>query len=44
MSALRLYALHCGEEIERSEQARLLTTHALDFETSVRMAPDAWYE
>ncbi len=32
------------EEIERSEGARLLTTHALDYTTSVRIAPDAWYE
>lgn len=32
------------EEIERAEDARLMTTHELDFETSVRMAPDAWYE
>jgi glyoxylase-like metal-dependent hydrolase (beta-lactamase superfamily II) len=32
------------EEIEQWERARLLTTHALDYETSVRIAPDAWYE
>jgi glyoxylase-like metal-dependent hydrolase (beta-lactamase superfamily II) len=32
------------EEIERSEHARLITTHALDYETSVKMAPGAWYE
>jgi N-acyl homoserine lactone hydrolase len=32
------------EEIERNEQARLMTTHELDYETSVRMAPDGWYE
>jgi N-acyl homoserine lactone hydrolase len=32
------------EEIERSENAHLMTTHELDYETSVRMAPDAWYE
>ena len=32
------------EEIERSENARLLTTHELDYETSVQLAPDAWYE
>ena len=32
------------EEIEKSERARLVTPHALDYETSVRMAPDAWYE
>jgi glyoxylase-like metal-dependent hydrolase (beta-lactamase superfamily II) len=32
------------EEIEREENAHLMTTHELDYETSVRMAPDAWYE
>lgn len=32
------------EEIERSEHARLMTTHELDYETSVRLAPDRWYE
>lgn len=32
------------EEIERREHARLITTHELDFETSVKLAPDAWYE
>jgi glyoxylase-like metal-dependent hydrolase (beta-lactamase superfamily II) len=32
------------EEIERSEKARVITTHALDYETSVKMAPGAWYE
>jgi len=32
------------EEIERSENARLMTTHELDFETSVRLAPERWYE
>ena len=32
------------EEIERSENAELITTHALDYKTSVKMAPDAWYE
>jgi glyoxylase-like metal-dependent hydrolase (beta-lactamase superfamily II) len=32
------------EEIERSENAHLMTTHELDYETSVRMAPGAWYE
>ena len=32
------------EEIEKTENARLMTTHELDYETSVRMAPDAWYE
>ncbi len=32
------------EEIERTEKAHLMTTHELDYETSVRMAPDAWYE
>lgn len=32
------------EEIERTEGARLLTTHELDYESSVRLAPEAWYE
>jgi glyoxylase-like metal-dependent hydrolase (beta-lactamase superfamily II) len=32
------------EEIERGEHARLMTTHELDFETSVKMAPGGWYE
>jgi glyoxylase-like metal-dependent hydrolase (beta-lactamase superfamily II) len=32
------------EEIERSDGAQLITTHALDYETSVKMAPDSWYE
>jgi N-acyl homoserine lactone hydrolase len=32
------------EEIERGEQAQLITTHALDYETSVMMAPEGWYE
>jgi N-acyl homoserine lactone hydrolase len=32
------------EAIERAEDARLMTTHELDYETSVRLAPDAWYE
>jgi N-acyl homoserine lactone hydrolase len=32
------------EEIERSENAHLMTTHELDYETSVRLAPDRWYE
>jgi glyoxylase-like metal-dependent hydrolase (beta-lactamase superfamily II) len=32
------------EEIERSERARLITTHALDYETSVTMAPEGCYE
>ncbi|HEY1276203.1 MAG TPA: N-acyl homoserine lactonase family protein [Thermoleophilaceae bacterium] len=32
------------EEIEQREGAHLMTTHELDYETSVRMAPDAWYE
>ena len=32
------------EEIERRERATLITTHELDFQTSVKMAPDAWYE
>jgi N-acyl homoserine lactone hydrolase len=32
------------EEIERSENAHLMTTHELDYETSVRLAPESWYE
>ena len=32
------------EEIERREQARLMTTHELDYESSVKLAPDGWYE
>jgi glyoxylase-like metal-dependent hydrolase (beta-lactamase superfamily II) len=32
------------EEIERRERALLMTTHELDFQTSVRLAPDGWYE
>jgi hypothetical protein len=32
------------EEIESAESARLMTTHEPDYETSVRMAPDEWYE
>jgi glyoxylase-like metal-dependent hydrolase (beta-lactamase superfamily II) len=32
------------EKIERSEHARLMATHELDFETSVKRAPDGWYE
>lgn len=32
------------EEIEQSEDALLMTTHELDFESQVRMAPDAFYE
>lgn len=32
------------EEIESAENARLMTTHEPDYETSVRMAPDEWYE
>jgi N-acyl homoserine lactone hydrolase len=32
------------EEIERSENAHLMTTHELDYETSVRLAPASWYE
>jgi hypothetical protein len=32
------------EEIEGREQARLVTTHALDYETTVKMAPESWYE
>lgn len=32
------------EEFERLHQATLIATHDLDFETKVRLAPDAWYE
>ncbi len=32
------------EELERSESAELLFTHALDFEASRRLAPGEWYE
>jgi N-acyl homoserine lactone hydrolase len=32
------------EEIERAESAHLMTTHELDYESSVRLAPDRWYE
>ncbi len=32
------------EEIERSERAHLMTTHELDYETSVRIAPESFYE
>jgi glyoxylase-like metal-dependent hydrolase (beta-lactamase superfamily II) len=32
------------EEIERRENARLISTHDLDFATSVRLAPNQWYE
>lgn len=32
------------EEIERSENAVLMTTHELDYTTSVRLAPERWYE
>jgi N-acyl homoserine lactone hydrolase len=32
------------EEIERSENAHLMTTHELDYETGVRLAPTSWYE
>lgn len=31
------------EEIEKSTNALLVTTHELDYETSVPMAPNAWY-
>ncbi|TMJ96531.1 MAG: N-acyl homoserine lactonase family protein [Actinobacteria bacterium] len=32
------------EQIEHSEKAHLMTTHELDYETSVRLAPAGWYE
>jgi N-acyl homoserine lactone hydrolase len=32
------------EQIEAEEGARLMTTHEPDYETSVRMAPNEWYE
>jgi len=32
------------EQIERDEHARLMTTHELDFQTSVKLAPDDFYE
>ena len=32
------------EDIERTEKALLMTTHELDYETSVRLAPERWYE
>jgi N-acyl homoserine lactone hydrolase len=32
------------EDLERREGARLIATHSLDYATSVKMAPDAWYE
>ncbi len=32
------------EAIEREEDALLLATHEVDYETRFRMAPDAWYE
>lgn len=32
------------EEIEQGEKAHLMTTHELDYETSVRLAPERWYE
>ena len=31
------------EEIEKSTNARLVITHEIDYETSVPMAPNAWY-
>jgi N-acyl homoserine lactone hydrolase len=32
------------EEIERDEGAKLIATHELDYETSVNLAPGAWYD
>jgi len=32
------------EALEREEDALLLATHEVDYETRFRMAPDAWYE
>ena len=32
------------EAIEREEDALLLATHEVDYETRFRIAPDAWYE
>jgi glyoxylase-like metal-dependent hydrolase (beta-lactamase superfamily II) len=32
------------ESLEREHGAHLMTTHELDFRTTVRMAPGAWYE
>lgn len=32
------------EDIERTENALLMTTHELDYETGVRLAPERWYE
>ena len=32
------------EALEREHDALLLATHELDYERSVRLAPDAWYE
>jgi N-acyl homoserine lactone hydrolase len=32
------------EELERDAGAKLIATHELDYETSVKLAPDAWYE
>jgi len=32
------------EEIAREEEAELITTHDLEYETNVRIAPGAWYE
>jgi N-acyl homoserine lactone hydrolase len=35
---------HRIEELEAREQAQLISTHEIDFKTTVRLAPDAWYE
>lgn len=32
------------EELEREHHALLMTTHDLDYEERVKLAPDAWYE
>ena len=32
-----------GTVIEKSTNARLVITHEIDYETSVPMAPNAWY-
>ncbi len=32
------------EQLEREHDALLMTTHELDFERSVRLAPGQWYE
>jgi N-acyl homoserine lactone hydrolase len=32
------------EELERKHDALLMTTHDLDYEERVKLAPDAWYE